>query len=291
MGDDFSALELDTELDDDMRALFGDSQESAGPSMPGRQALPLPIHSRFPQTAGPSRRQSQSQAGRQSLMCVTNKRPATELNQSWPHKSRQPSQTMPLAQDDLGYDDLELEVSAPATCAVSCITNSSSNTDHRRHNSILMAPNQRYTVPAFPKNPLNTASDPASQVTERWHSANSQRSLQASQASASIQSISARQQLCQAPSFTGATSAARPAMPGHANTDISSAMVSHLPSTASLEVTRGRTNILVWLGPHQIAGLSKFADLTMHLCVPLQSLSDSLLQRDYFCLDQSGVTV
>lgn len=209
MGDDFGALELDTELDDDMRALFGESQAVAGPSMPGTQALPArSLHvlsvPRCPSTT------SQLPRGGQSLACITNKRPAIELNQSWPHKARVLTQTPHAWHDDTAYDDLDLEASAPASSAVSG-TFSSNN----RQNSTFEA--SRKDLPAINTGVCNVMPNFASQATELWHSAYSQRPVQASAASALLQSASDLRQPSLSQQSVAVTSAGRQALPGSAN--------------------------------------------------------------------------
>ena len=220
MGDDFGALELDTELDDDMRALFGESQAVAGPSMPGTQALPArSLHvlsvPRCPSTT------SQLPRGGQSLACITNKRPAIELNQSWPHKARVLTQTPHAWHDDTAYDDLDLEASAPASSAVSG-TFSSNN----RQNSTFEA--SRKDLPAINTGVCNVMPNFASQATELWHSAYSQRPVQASAASALLQSASDLRQPSLSQQSVAVTSAGRQALPGSANINSRTALVSRL---------------------------------------------------------------
>ncbi len=229
MADDFSALELDTELDDDMRALFGDSQEPAGPSM--QSCSTLPPHAQFGPTQArrhillnPSSRPCQPQT-ETSLLCITNKRPAPELHHSWPHKSRQLVQAAAQSHDD-SYDDLELEPSAPANSTVSYQANSSSARGQSEPPSMLAVPSNRFTAPVPVGNLSNVTLDSASQVTEQYRSAYSQ---QASQASASLLNTSARHQLPFAHASATArhgTPSTRAALPRHTN--ISSALVSRM---------------------------------------------------------------
>ena len=226
MGDDFGALELDTELDEDMRALFGESQAVAGPSMPGTQALPARSFNvlseprgtnvpRCPSTA------SQLPRGGQSLACITNKRPAIEINQSWPHKARVLTQTPHAWHDDTAYDDLDLEASAPASSAVSG-TFSSNN----RQNSTFEA--SRKDLPANTTGVCNVMPNAASQATELWHSAYSQRPVQASAASALLQSAYDLRQPSLSQQSVALTSAGRQALPGSANINSRTALVSRL---------------------------------------------------------------
>ena len=228
MADDFSALELDTELDDDMRALFGDSQEPAGPSMQSCSTLPPraqlgPTQTRRNILLKPPSRPCQPQTEK-PLLCITNKRPAPELHHTWPHKSRQFVQAAAQSHDD-SYDELELEPTAPANSTVSYQANSSSARGQSEPPSMLAVPSNRFTAPVPVGNVSNATSDSASQVTEQYRSAYSQK---ASQASASLLSTTARHQLPFAhasATMRRVTPSTRAALPRH--TDISSAMVSH----------------------------------------------------------------
>ena len=120
MADDFSALELDTELDDDMRALFGYTQEPTVPPAPSSSATSSRMqHQNVLSNVTPSHRFQHQQ----SLACITNKRPASELKGAWPHKLRQPS--MPAAQASTDFDDLELEAPvSSSSCGMSAIASS-----------------------------------------------------------------------------------------------------------------------------------------------------------------------
>ncbi len=227
MADDFSALELDTELDDDMRALFGDSQEPADPSMQSCSTLPPgaqlgPTQARRHILPNPPSRPCQPQT-ETTLLCITNKRPAPEPHHTWPHKSRQLVQAAAQSHDG-SYDDLELEPTAPANSTVSYQANSSSARGPSAPFSMLAVPSNRFTAPVPVGNVLSATSDSASQVTEQYRSVYSQK---ASQASASLLNTPARHQLPFAHASTTArhgTPSTRAALPCH--TDISSAMVS-----------------------------------------------------------------
>ncbi len=229
MADDFSALELDTELDEDMRALFGDSQEPAGPSMQNCSTLPSgaqlgPTQSRRHILPNPPSRPCQPQ-NETTLLCITNKRPAPELHNTWPHKSRQLVQATAQSHDD-SYDDLELEPTAPANSTVSYQANSSSARGQSAPVSMLAVPSNRFTAPVPGRNVSNATLDSASQVTEQYRSAYSQKP---SQASASLLNISARHQLPFAHASATArhgTPSTRAALPRQ--TDNRSAMVSHM---------------------------------------------------------------
>lgn len=229
MADDFSALELDTELDDDMRALFGDSQETAGPSMQSCSTLPSraqlgPTQSRRHILLNAASRPCQPQT-ETTLLCITNKRPAPELHHAWPHKSRQLVQAASQPHDD-SYDDLELEPSAPANSTVSYQANSSSARGQSEPPSMLAVPSNRFTAPVPVGNVANITLDSASQVTEQYRSAYSQK---ASQASASLLNSSAQHQLPSTHASATArqgTPSTRAVLPCH--TDISSAMVSRM---------------------------------------------------------------
>ena len=235
MGDDFSALELDTELDNDMRALFGDSQDSVGPSMQSCSTMPVIQQPQFPPPSSsnsliPLSRASQPRP-ETSLLCITNKRPATELNQSWPYKCRQSVQAIGSNNNDSAYDDLELDLSPTAHSTVSGRAHSSSSRPTSKQTSTFAAQPDCFTAPVPAASVLNPSINPASQATEQWHSAYSQKSLQASQVSATLQNASARHQLPHAHAFTSARQcapSARPLLPGCLSTNIASAMVSKL---------------------------------------------------------------
>ena len=174
--DDLSALELDNEVDADMRALFGDSQESAGPSTQAVSMAPLHMHRQISPllNACTASTVDPYQTHEQAMSCITNKRPAALISDLRPQKLRQPLQ--PALHSSVSYDDLELE--APSSSVFSGITTADPNNEASRQNSTTTF-GQRSEAFGAVFRPNSTAADTDSQVTEQWSSAsNSQAKLQ-----------------------------------------------------------------------------------------------------------------
>ena len=198
-----------------MRALFGESQDAtqdpAGMSTRHVKSVERPSQ---PCTwlqatdqnvlLSPGKATEQPQSRGQSLLCITNKRPAPPLNQSWPNKSRQSAHAHPCLQHTNAFDDLELEASVSPSPTVSFNSRACSG----QSNAILAA-SSHCTQAIRSSSAVNRPPD--SQATEQWHSAYSQQRLQASQAS--LQALTAHQKL-PGPCKSG-ISAAEDALPRH----------------------------------------------------------------------------
>ena len=199
MADDFSALELDTELDEDMRALFGDTQEPTGPLAPSSSLAKTHMQQ---QNSVQVRLSSHSHRQGKNLACITNKRAASELNSAWPHKLKHPSLPASAA-----YDDLELEAQvptfvSPASAVTGTRTPSLSNTGAE----------SRHCTTSSKAMPRSSHKEPnaGSQVTEQWGSvttsqANSQTRSAPQPWSRSWQSHALLPQAAQEPTASAAT--------------------------------------------------------------------------------------
>lgn len=227
MADDFSALELDIDQDEELLALFGRSPEPVAPStqrkkLTSTQAKPVGLTNTGVDLRPTFHQHSQSQKQDQSLLCLTNKRPAAALNQTWPNKARQPVQPANTTDGNTSYDDLELDNWEPDHAQ---LRQASSATN--RHN---IASVSSAAAPIFSQAPTGITSSllaktsTDSQATELWHSAYS-RPLQASQASVSVRHASTSQQTAQGPRSAAAPAAARHLSLTSHEPDISAAMV------------------------------------------------------------------
>ena len=185
MADDFSALELDIDQDEELSALFGRSPKA------------VTFH-----------QHSHSQEQTQSLLCITNKRPAASLNQSWPNKARQPTPPANFVDVNTAYDDLELDSWEPDHANM-CQAHSGTNRQNNTSIITVAAPTVSSQAPAGFTSRLQAKANTDSQATELWQSAYS-RPLQASQASVSVHRASTSQQTAQ-----GHWPAAAPATPRH----------------------------------------------------------------------------
>ena len=238
MADDFSALELDIDQDEELSALFGRSPEPLTSTnhnkLTSTQAKPVELANSGVNIPPAFHQQSQPQDQTQSLLCITNKRPAAALNQSWPNKARQPIPPANIIDVSTSYDDLELESWEPDRAE----TRQASSGTNRQNNSSVSsaaAPTVSRQVPAGITSSLQTNSNTDSQATELWQSAYS-RPLQASQASVSVQRASISQQTAQ-----GHWSAAAHAAPRHLSTsshqpDITAAMVCICQQTLHMDI-------------------------------------------------------
>lgn len=240
MADDFSALELDIDQDEELSALFGRSPEPVAFStlhnkLTSTQAKPLGLTKSGANVPPNFHQHSQIQEQNQSLWCITNKRPAAALNQSWPNKARQP--TLPAHNVDVStsYDDLELESWEPDHAEM---RQASSATNRQNSSSVssAVAPKMSCQVPVGITSSLQIKAGTDSQATELWQSAYSQ-PLQASQASVSVQRASISQQSAQ-----GHWSAAAHAAPRHLSLsshepDINAAMVRICQQSLHMDIT------------------------------------------------------
>lgn len=203
MGDDFSALELDADHEEEMLALFGMSSEPAIPSFQGRNpaaASTSSLNSKHPTRRcmpPPVSHPFQAERPTQSLLCITNKRPAADLHQSWPHKSRHSTPAMHLDGTDTSYDELELDNWGPDNI-VAQQANSSASMQQNAFAMNAATPLSTSQAPAGMPNILQARTNSDSQATELWQSAYS-RLLQASQASVSLQRAAASQQTASGP--------------------------------------------------------------------------------------------
>ena len=228
MCDDFSALELDTDQDEEMLALFGRSPDPPAPSTSasapgGLSSSKLPVNTVPPpvtQNRLPSRQH-------QSLLCVTNKRPAVDQNQSWPNKARHTISAIHVDESEPSLGDLELDSWGPnnintlqAKPGLNRQHNAFPPSAARSHLRMEVSASMTSAIPARPN--LN------SQATELWQSAYS-RPPQASQASVSIQRASAAQQ--SAPSHHAGVANPMPRQPRLPEPDISTAMVCAVSNT------------------------------------------------------------
>lgn len=227
MGDDFAALELDTDQDEEMVALFGRSPEPAICSTERNKLTTTVAKSLSTQHAGlsfPSTgKQSceSSKAHTQSLLCITNKRPAAVLNQSWPHKARHPTPPANVADPNVCFDDLELDSWEPDGAHTH---HANPGTGRQNSNSVSgVAAMAVYSQAAGIGGQPQARSNTDSQATEVWQSAYS-RPLQTSQASMSVGRASTSQHMTHSHQ-----SAAAHAAPRHLMTlcepDIHNAMV------------------------------------------------------------------
>ena len=244
MGDDFSALELDTDQDEEMLALFGRSPEpvtsssqrnkftsthakSKGPRNPGLNEPPL-INQPF-----------QIQKQSLSLLCITNKRPAAALNQSWPHKARQSIAHANITDANTSFDDLELD-----SCEPDLVEAHQTSSGTRRLNNASVSSAGATTISrqahAAMTSSLQARSNTDSQATELWQSAYS-RSLQASQASISVQRASTSQQNAQCYQSAAAHAAPRPLLTTSHAPDISTAMVCVFKPNVDMMLIQRRT--------------------------------------------------
>lgn len=170
MVDDISALELDHEVDEDMRALFGDSQDSGGLFTSNSTAsLHRQRQGLMPAIQQRPAMNPQLQRPQQSLTCVTNKRPASRLAADWPHKLRQPLQPRQSAVEN--YEDLELDM--PTTSAVSCSSNDLAGAKLVRTVMEKTGLGQRCHTLGTVGGQQDLAQTTGSQVTERYASATS----------------------------------------------------------------------------------------------------------------------
>ena len=228
MADDFSALELDIDQDEELLALFGRSPEPVASStqrkkLPSTQAKPVGLTKAGLEVPPTFHQHSQSQKQDQSLLCLTNKRPAAALNQTWPNKARQPVPPANTVDGNTSYDDLELDNWEPDHAQL----RQASSGNHRQNIasvSSAAAPTVFSQAPTGITSSIQARNNTDSQATELWQSAYS-RPLQASQASVSVQPASSSQQTAQ-----DHQSAAAPAGPRHLpitshEPDISAAMV------------------------------------------------------------------
>lgn len=228
MADDFSALELDIDQDEELIALFGRSPEPVTSStqrkkLTSTQAKPVGLTNAGVDLPPTYHQHSQSQKQDQSLLCLTKKRPAAALNQTWPNKARQPIPPANTVDGNTSYDDLELDNWEPDHAQ---LRQASSGTNRQNNASVssAAAPTVFSQAPTGITSSLQAKNNTDSQATELWQSAYS-RPLQASQASVSIQRASTSHQTAE-----GHRSAAAPAAPRHLLTtshepDISAAMV------------------------------------------------------------------
>ena len=224
MADDFAALDLDTDQDEEMVALFGRSPEPASCSAERNNFTITHANAtrtrqpgvNFPSTVNRSCDSVQTQ----SLLCITNKRPAAALNQSWPHKARHPTPPANVADANVSFDDLELDSWEPDSAHPRQATSGTGSQNNKSVSSVAaVASSQAAKIGAR----LQARSNTDSQATEVWQSAYS-RPLQTSQASISVQRASTSQ--CISHSHQSAAAAAAPR---HLTTprepDINTAMV------------------------------------------------------------------
>ena len=228
MADDFTALELDIDQDQELFALFGRSPEAVTLSTQhnkrtSTQAKPLGLTSSGANVPPTSHQHSQFQKQTQSLLCITNKRPAAALNQSWPNKAHQPTPPANIVDACSSYDDLELESWEPDHVE---IRQASSGTNIQNSSSVssAAAPTMSRQVPAGITSGLQAKSNTDSQATELWQSAYTQ-PLQASQAIVSVQRASTIQQTDQGHWSAAAHTAPRHLSMSSHEPDISAAMV------------------------------------------------------------------
>ena len=271
MADDFSALELDIDQDEELSALFGTSAQAVPSStqhnkLTSTQAQPLrPTRSgvNVPPTF---HQHSQSQQQTQSLLCSTNKRPAASLNQSWPNTARQPTPPASCVDVNTAYADLELDSWEPDHAAM---RQAKSSTNRQNNTSIsrAAAPTVSSQVPAGITSRPQAQSNTDSQATELWQSAYS-RPLQASQASVSVQRASTSQQTAE-----GHWPAAAPAAPRHLSItshepDISAGMVRICQQSLHLKALKKRVQ--------QDKSATLFFNPSLCCVVPVQQQSDNL---------------
>lgn len=227
MGDDFAALELDTDQDEEMVALFGRSPEPPICSTERNKLTTMGTKSVRTQNAGlnlPSTVNQSCESSKpqtQSLLCITNKRPAAALNQSWPHKARHPTPSANVADPNVSFDDLELDSWEPGGIHTH---QASSGTGRQNNNSLSsVAAMALSSQAAGIGGHLQARSNTDSQATEVWQSAYS-RPLQTSQASMPVRRASTSQHISYSQQAASAHAAPRHRMTPR-GPDISTAMV------------------------------------------------------------------
>ncbi|KAL3139793.1 hypothetical protein ABBQ38_004093 [Trebouxia sp. C0009 RCD-2024] len=226
MGDDFAALELDTDQDEEMVALFGRSPEPPICSTERNKLTTMGTKSVRTQNAGlnlPSTVNQSCESSKpqtQSLLCITNKRPAAALNQSWPHKARHPTPSANVADPNVSFDDLELDSWEPGGIHTH---QASSGTGRQNNNSLSsVAAMALSSQAAGIGGHLQARSNTDSQATEVWQSAYS-RPLQTSQASMPVRRASTSQHISYSQQAASAHAAPRHRMTPR-GPDISTAM-------------------------------------------------------------------
>lgn len=226
MGDDFAALELDQ--DEEMLALFGRSPEPATCSAERNKVTISGAHCigtrtpglNLPLTVDQSCESTKTQT--QSLLCITNKRPAAAINQSWPHKARHPTLLANAADANVSYDDLELDSWEPDHAHTH---QASSGTGRQNQDSVCsIAAMADLSQAARMGGHLPARSYTDSQATELWQSAYSRQPLQTSQASISVQGASSSQQIFHTRQSAAADAASRQLLTACAP-DVNTAMV------------------------------------------------------------------
>ena len=239
MADDFSALELDIDQDEELSALFGRSPEPVTSTkhnkLTSTHAKPVELTNSGVNIPPAFHQHSKLQDQTQSLLCITNKRPAAALNQSWPNKARQPIPPANIVDVNTSYDDLELESWEPDRAET---RQASSGTNRQNNSSVSSAAAPTVFRPVPAGITLQTNSNTDSQATELWQSVYS-RPLQASQASVSVQRASTSQRTAQG-HWSGAAHAA-PVTCRHLSTschqpDITAAMVCTCQQTLHTDI-------------------------------------------------------